>query len=147
MDLNRHWGDDWDEMAPYMPENVCLRNWLDKKQAEHKLPMLAFCLHNDNDGKIHFMRPKAGAEAYWERMRNFVTIFEKNSWFCEGSLIYNSYVGAIGDGFIAFYGIDMVVYEMNCDWAEGLQRAPLIDDWKTLGQSLAKTLLLYFKQG
>jgi len=149
-DLNRHWGDDWNEMAEYMPENVALRNWLDRRKTDGTLPQLGICLHNDSDGGLMPIRPALDAKNLDSRknIERFGQILEEESWFNEGvcgiSPVYsNSYM--FNDGMMTLYNMDAAILEINCDWADGLKRAPLHLDWKDLGKGFAGALLQYFR--
>jgi hypothetical protein len=50
-----------------------------------------------------------------------------------------------GSGIADRYEMDWLVYELNAGWIEGLQKEPLSDDWKLLGNQLCGVFDEYFK--
>jgi hypothetical protein len=42
------------------------------------------------------------------------------------------------------FGIDAFVYELNYEWAKGLNKAPMAKDWELLGSQLSKVFYHYF---
>ncbi len=145
MDLNRKWDQPADPQLS--PENHALERWLANMIDQGKRPHLAFDLHNDNGGKIHISRPNIELERYLKNMVLFEELLRKHTWFTEGSTNPNfRNPGSIGEGLLERYGIDAFVYELNCDWIEGLKKVPYGEDWELLGEQLREVLYHYFQR-
>jgi len=144
-DLNRNWDKPAD---PHLvPENAALEKWLEGMIAASRQPHLAIELHNDGRGLLHISRPPVPQlDRHLARMATFEDVLRKKSWFTEGSTntaFRNS--GTLGDGWLARYGIDAVVHELNCNWIDGLKDYPSARHWKTYGQKLAEVFYEYFR--
>jgi hypothetical protein len=143
-DLNR----DWDKPAdPQLaPENCALQQWLEGMIQAGQPPHLALGLHNDGGGQLHVSRPPVPRlKEYLERMATFEQLLRQNTWFTEGSTkgtFRNS--GTLGNGWLARYGIDAVVHELNCNWIEGLKDYPSARHWEDYGARLATVFYQYF---
>ena len=78
-------------------------------------------------------------------MERFEHLLRKHTWFTEGSTgstFRNP--GSIGGGLLERFGTDAVVYELNANWIEGLQKVPLGRDWELLGRQLHNVFYEYF---
>ena len=144
MDLNRK----WDRMSDpaYAPEKYALETWLDSMLDREQLPHLAIDFHNDNGGNIHISRPNINLDRYLANMERFERLLREHTWFTEGSTgsgFRNP--GSFGEGLLERYGIDAFVYELNCDWIEGLKKVPFGADWELLGEDLCEVFYLYFE--
>lgn len=135
MDLNRNW--DKPAEAQWAPENQALEGWLRQIAPSGRL-RLAMDLHNDNNGKLHISRPAiAGLDRYLARMKKLEELLKQHTWFREGSTggtFRNP--GTIGEGILERFGVDAVILELNCDWIEGLKKAPESKDWELLGRQM-----------
>ncbi|MBE0536297.1 MAG: succinylglutamate desuccinylase/aspartoacylase family protein [Phycisphaerae bacterium] len=143
MDLNRNWGQSAD--VRLAPENHALESWLEKMIAAGRKPDLAFDLHNDNNGRIHISRPEPEIPGHLARMERVEQLLRKHTWFTEGATgatFRNP--GTFGEGLLMRYGICAFVYELNCDWIAGLNKAPTAADWQLLGRQLRKVFSDYF---
>ena len=70
----------------------------------------------------------------------------RHSWFTEG-IREESNPGSFGEGLYERYGITGCVFELNCNWAAGLNRSPLGPDWMLLGEQMATVLAAYCREG
>lgn len=143
-DLNR----DWDKPAdPQLaPENYALEKWLKRMSRSGRAPNLALELHNDGAGKLHVSRcPVPDLERYLQHMTALEGLLRQDTWFTEGATS-----GAVrtadtlGEGWLARYGIDAAVLELNCNWIAGLNDYPSARHWKTFGDQLATVFYEYF---
>ena len=144
MDLNRNWDLPADSMLA--PENYALETWLKTKIYNGEKPHLAIDFHNDNSGLLHKSHPTANSEQYMARMERLENLLYQNTWFTEGSA-KSSFrnPGTFGEGLTDRFGIDALVYELNCDWIAGLNKVPYGKDWELLGENLRKVFLEYFE--
>lgn len=143
VDLNRGWNKPADSL--HAPENVAIECWLHAMIANGKKPHLMLDLHNDGGGNLHIARPDINLSAYLEKMRKLERLLRKHTWFTEGSTGSNfRNPGSINDGFVARFGIDAAVYELNYEWIEGLKKPPFGRDWEQLGGMLRKVFYEYF---
>jgi len=144
-DLNRNWDKPADPNLA--PENVALEKWLEGMIKVGRRPHLAIELHNDGRGLLHISRPPIKQlDRHLARMATFEDLLRKKTWFTEGStnaVFRNS--GTLGDGWLARYGIDAVVHELNCNWIEGLKDYPSATHWRTYGESLAEVFYEYLR--
>jgi hypothetical protein len=146
IDLNRGWLVDEMIDPELVPENACLQNWLAERRRLNKTPKLAICLHNDNEGNLHFSHKNSAPEGYFERMEVFEKLLTDMTWFTEGAVspeFHNP--GTFGDGLCAIYGMDAFIFELKAICAEGLGRAPLHKDWMQMGGDFANVVREYFK--
>lgn len=143
MDLNRKWDKPAD--PDLAPENAALEAWLDRMIKRGFKPHLAIDFHNDGGGNLHIARPNVNLESYLANMERFEHLLRKHTWFTEGSTGSNfRNPGSIGGGLLERFGIDAVVYELNANWIEGLQKVPLGRDWELLGRQLHNVFYEYF---
>jgi hypothetical protein len=142
-DLNRGW--DRSAEPQLSPENAALERWLEGMIAEGRKPDLAIELHNDGGGRLHISRPPVpDLDRHLARMAVLEALLREHTWFTEGSTsaaFRNA--GTLGDGWLARYGIDAVVHELNCNWIAGLQQRPLGRHWRAYGAALADVLYDY----
>jgi len=143
MDLNRKWDKPAD--PDLAPENAALEAWLDKMIKQGLKPHLAIDFHNDGGGNLHIARPNVNLESYLANMERLEQLLRKHTWFTEGST-GSSFrnPGSIGGGLLERFGIDAVVYELNANWIEGLQKVPSGRDWELLGRQLCDVFYEYF---
>jgi hypothetical protein len=145
-DLNRDWDRPAD--ADLAPENAALEQWLERMIAAGRRLHLAVELHNDGRGLLHISRPPVPQlDRHLARMAVFEALLRKKTWFTEGSTapaFRNS--GTLGDGWLARYGIDAVVHELNCNWIAGLNDYPSARHWRAYGGTLADVFGAYFSQ-
>jgi hypothetical protein len=143
-DLNRDWGRPADPALA--PENHALETWLEGMiRAGHK-PHLALELHNDGGGRLHLSRPPvADLDRHLARMRRLEALLRQHTWFTEGvteATFRNA--GTLGEGWLARYGIDAVVHELNVNRIAGLNDYPSGRHWTRYGEQLARVLFEYF---
>ena len=107
--------------------------------ATGRTPDLAIELHNDGRGLLHISRPPVPQlPAHLERMARLEAILRARTWFTEGHTdgeFRNS--GTLGDGWLARYGIDALVHELNANWIEGVKSHTSAAHWQAYGASLA----------
>jgi hypothetical protein len=140
-DLNREWHLPAD--AELTPEKYAFESWLKKMVADGKKPHLAIDLHNDAGGNVHVNLPNENNAAYTQRVKRFVDLLYKHTWFTEGpSHVKNP--GSFGEGLGARFGIDAIVYELNYEWIAGLKKQPFGKDWEHLGEQLRTVFYHYF---
>ena len=145
-DLNRNW--DVPADATLAPENAALERWLEEMISAGLRPHLAVELHNDGRGLLHISRPPVPQlDRHLTRMGILEQLLRRHTWFTEGSTtagFRNS--GTLGDGWLARYGIDAVVHELNCNWIAGLKDYPSARHWRAYGASLADVFGRYFAE-
>lgn len=142
-DLNREWDQPAD--PELTPEKYAYESWLVKMIDEGKKPHFAIDLHNDRGGNLHVNLPTATNSAYTENLKRFENLLFKHTWFREGaSHVKNP--GSFGEGMHARFGIDACVYELNYEWAKGLNKEPLGKDWESLGKQLRDVFFEYFAE-
>lgn len=140
-DLNREWHLPAD--PELTPEKYAFERWLVGMVEQDKKPALAIDLHNDQGGNLHVNLPTADNVAYTANLKRFETLLFKHTWFREGySHVKNP--GSFGEGMLARFGIDACVYELNYEWAKGLNKKPMGKDWEMLGKQLRDTFYEYF---
>ena len=140
-DLNREWDRPADKELT--PEKYAFESWLTRVIAQGKKPHLAIDLHNDRGGNLHVNLPTPDNTAYTANLKRFEDLLFKHTWFREGySHVKNP--GSFGEGMLARFGIDACVYELNYEWAKGLNKEPLGKDWELLGQQLREVFFEYF---
>jgi hypothetical protein len=143
MDLNRNWDRPAD--PDLAPENAALETWLETMIRRKRKPDLAIDFHNDSGGRLHISRPEIDLDPYLERMRRLESLLREHTWFTEGSTGSGTRnPGTFGEGLLARYGIDALVYELNANWCAGLAKAPLGRDWERLGEQLREVFRAYF---
>jgi hypothetical protein len=140
-DLNREWHLPAD--AKLAPEKFAFENWLNTMIDKGKKPDLAIDLHNDQGGNLHVNLPRADNAKYTANLKRFENLLYKHTWFREGpSHVKNP--GSFGEGLAARFGIDACVFELNYEWAKGLNKEPLGKDWELLGKQLRDVFFDYF---
>lgn len=142
-DLNREWHLPADSVLT--PEKYAFENWLQKMIDEGKKPHFAIDLHNDRGGHLHVNLPTPLNTAYTANLKRFEELLFKHTWFREGSSHVKN-PGSFGEGLAVRFGIDACVYELNYEWIEGLNKAPLGKDWELLGKQLRDVFYEYFKE-
>jgi Zinc carboxypeptidase len=142
-DLNR----DWDRPADpaVAPENHALETWLKRMIEQGKRPHLAIELHNDGRGLLHISRPPvAGLERYLGRMKTLEGLLREHTWFTEGTTDENfRNTGTLAEGWLARYGVDAAVHELNANWIAGLNDYPSARHWKRYGADLCRVFDAY----
>ncbi|MGC1241318.1 MAG: M14 family zinc carboxypeptidase [Chryseosolibacter sp.] len=144
-DLNREWNKPADPVNA--PENYALETWLEDMIEKGTAPHLVIDFHNDGYGGLHLSRPPhVNVEKYLARMKRFEALLRQYTWFTEGSTgpNFKDGGGSIGEGVVERYGIDGLVYELNCVWAAGLNKPPLGADWELMGEQLTEVFYHYF---
>jgi hypothetical protein len=140
-DLNREWHLPADRQLA--PEKYAFESWLNKMIAAGKKPHLAIDLHNDSGGNVHINLPTENNVAHTARIKRFVDLLYKHTWFTEGpSHVKNP--GSFGEGLGARFGMDAFVYELNYEWIAGLKKQPFGKDWELLGEQLRTVFYNYF---
>ncbi len=143
-DLNRNWDRPADPQLA--PENHALEAWLEEMIRRGKRPHLALELHNDGNGRLHVSRPPvADLERHVERMKTLEMLLREHTWFTEGSTpgeFHNA--GTLGEGWLARYGVDAAVHELNANWIAGLKDYPSGANWRRYGEQLALVFYEYF---
>lgn len=140
-DLNR----EWDKPADpgLTPEKHAFERWLISMIEQGKKPHFAIDLHNDRGGNLHVNLPTPNNLAYTARLKRFEALLFEHTWFREGaSHVRNP--GSFGEGMQARFGIDACVYELNYEWAKGLNKEPLGKDWEQLGKQLRDVFYQFF---
>ena len=141
-DLNREWDRPADKELT--PEKHAFESWLTTMIAQGKKPELAIDLHNDQGGNLHVNLPTPNNLEYTAKLKQFEAMLFKHTWFREGySHVRNP--GSFGEGLLARFGINACVYELNYEWAKGLNKKPMGKDWELLGKQLRDTFYEYFK--
>lgn len=141
VDLNRKWDAPADSINA--PEKHAFENWLKGMIAKGKKPDLAIDLHNDQGGNVHVNLPREDNKPYTARINKFVDLLYKHTWFTEGpSHVHNP--GSFGEGMAKRFNLDGIIYEFNYEWAEGLKKVPMGEDWKKLGSQLREVFYQYF---
>ena len=142
-DLNREWHLPAD--PELTPEKYAFEQWLIKMIEKGKKPALAIDLHNDQGGNLHVNLPTAKNAAYTADLKRFENLLFKHTWFREGySHVKNP--GSFGEGMLARFGINACVYELNYEWAKGLNKKPMGKDWELLGKQLRDAFYEYFSE-
>jgi hypothetical protein len=141
MDLNRNWDKPAD---PHLcPENAALEKWLNGIIEMDLKPHLAIDFHNDDYGSLHISSPGIPSESYLKNMERFEKLLHRYSWFTTGSA--RTKTPTFGQGLVERYGIDALIFELNANWIEGLNKIPFGKDWELLGSQLRKVFFEYFK--
>lgn len=142
-DLNREWHLPADPILT--PEKYAFEAWLTKIIAQGKKPDIAIDLHNDQGGNLHVNLPTDDNKAYTANLKRFENLLFKHTWFREGySHVKNP--GSFGEGLLQRFGIDACVYELNYEWAKGLNKQPMGKDWELLGLQLRDVFYEYFEK-
>lgn len=142
-DLNREWDQPAD--MELTPEKYAFESWLIKMIGQGKKPELAIDLHNDQGGNLHVNLPTPNNLEYTKKLKLFEAMLFKHTWFREGfSHVKNP--GSFGEGLLARFGIHACVYELNYEWAKGLNKEPLGKDWELLGKQLRDAFYEYFQE-
>jgi hypothetical protein len=145
-DLNRKWDKPADSLVA--PENYYLEQWLHRMIKANKKPDLGLDIHNDAGGNLHVSRPDGDITAYLSSMERLEMLLRKHTWFTEGSTKPSfRNPGTLGEGFMERFGIHAAVYELNYEWIAGLKKAPLAEDWISLGKNLGEVFYNYFNDG
>jgi hypothetical protein len=142
MDLNRGWEHPAD--LGLAPENAALERWLDGMLQRGIRPALAIDLHNDNSGRLHLSRPPGSGEPHLAHMERLEQLLRAHTWFREGTSAGAMGAWTFGEGLLSRYGIDACILELNCDWIEGLRKAPFGRDWEQFGRQLVDVFAAYF---
>lgn len=142
-DLNRDWSDAADPSL--CPENASLEKWLEKQLAADRRPHLALEMHNDESGRLHVSRPESvDGEGYLRNMNRLETLLRQKTWFREGSTNKSfRNPGTLGEGWLARFGINAAVHELNANWIEGLQSPPSAEAWRLYGRQLCDVFVAY----
>lgn len=143
MDLNRNLNKAANPVLS--PENAAMETWLENMIAEGKKPDLAIDFHNDASGPLFFANPANGREEYINHMQIFEKLLREKTWFRERVIYSGPSATTFEEGLLGRYGIESMVYELNARWIEGLQKKPLSEDWKLLGNQLCHVFDEYFK--
>ena len=142
-DLNREWNLPADKELT--PEKYAFESWLVRIIAQGKKPHLAIDLHNDRNGNLHVNLPTPDNAKYTANLKRFEDLLFKHTWFREGySHVKNP--GSFGEGMYTRFEIDACVYELNYEWAKGLNKEPLGKDWELLGKQLRDVFYEYFER-
>ena len=142
-DLNREWDRPADKELT--PEKHAFESWLIKTIDQGKKPDLAIDLHNDQGGNLHVNLPTPNNTQYTAKLKRFEAMLFKHTWFREGfSHVKNP--GSFGEGLLARFGINACVYELNYEWAKGLNKEPMGKDWELLGKQLRDAFYEYFQE-
>lgn len=142
VDLNRKWDKPADSINA--PEKVAFEKWLTSMIAKGRKPDLAIDLHNDQNGNVHANLPREDNKGYTDRINRFVDLLYKHTWFREGKTnVVNE--GSFGEGLANRFNVDAIIYEFNYEWAEGLNKVPMGEDWMDLGRKLREVFWLYFQ--
>lgn len=141
-DLNREWDRPADKELT--PEKHAFESWLITMIGQGKKPELAIDLHNDQGGNLHVNLPNPNNLDYTAKLKQFEALLFKHTWFREGySHVRNP--GSFGEGLLARFGINACVYELNYEWAKGLNKKPMGKDWELLGKQLRDAFYEYFQ--
>ncbi len=71
-------------------------------------------------------------------MNRFEKLLTDHSWFREGSTGSEfANPGALGEGWLARFGIDAVVHELNANWIAGVNDYPSPEHWQRTEASSA----------
>jgi hypothetical protein len=141
-DLNREWDRPADRELT--PEKYAFESWLLMMIDQGKKPELAIDLHNDQGGNLHVNLPTPNNLEYTAKLKKFEAMLFKHTWFREGySHVRNP--GSFGEGLLARFGINACVYELNYEWAKGLNKKPMGKDWELLGKQLRDAFYEYFQ--
>ena len=82
---------------------------------------------------------------YTANLKRFEDLLFQHTWFREGySHVKNP--GSFGEGMYTRFEIDACVYELNYEWAKGLNKEPLGKDWELLGKQLRDVFYEYFER-
>jgi hypothetical protein len=142
VDLNRQWDKPADSVLA--PEKYAFENWLTQMIAKGRKPDLAIDLHNDQEGFVHVNMPRDDNKEYTAHLNRFVDLLYKHTWFREGPANVNN-PGSLGEGLARRFGIDACIYELNYEWAKGLNKVPMGADWMLLGKQLRDVFFNYFE--
>jgi hypothetical protein len=78
-------------------------------------------------------------------MRTLESLLREHTWFTEGSTKATfRNAGTLGEGWLARYGIDAAVHELNVNWIAGLKDYPSAAHWRRYGGQLARVFDEYF---
>ena len=143
VDLNRKWDAPADSI--YAPEKYAFEKWLKQMITNGRKPDLAIDLHNDQGGNLHVNLPREDNKAYTANLKRFVELLYKHTWFTEG-IAHVTNPGSLGEGLAKRFGVDACIYEFNYEWAEGLKKVPMGEDWQLLGRQLREVFFLYFEK-
>lgn len=142
VDLNRQWDKPADSVLA--PEKYAFEKWLKHLIATGKKPALTIDLHNDQGGNLHVNIPRDDNKEYTANLLRFEQLLYKLTWFTEGKANLNN-PGSLGEGLAKRFGIDACIYEFNYEWAEGLKKVPMGEDWMLLGKQLREVFFQYLQ--
>jgi hypothetical protein len=143
-DLNRGWKGKSCFDPVLCPENHALQMWLNAQEQMGRTPHLAICLHNDDNGKLHFPPLESGDPRH-ERLCLFENLLTRHTWFREGSVVTPAPDTTFAGGLFKTYDIDALIYELNASWSAGLDREVLHSDWVNLGRDMVDVFVEYFR--
>ncbi len=141
-DLNREWHLPADKELT--PEKYAFESSIIRMIKQGRKPHIAIDLHNDRGGNLHENLPTSQNKTYTANLTRLESLLFKHTWFREGySHVRNP--GSFGEGLLTRFGIDACVYELNYEWAKGLDKKPMGKDWELLGRQLRDVFYEYFE--
>jgi zinc carboxypeptidase len=143
-DLNRGFSPATPPDSELFPENYYFLKWIKESQKKGYNFKLALCIHNDNYGNLHIPHgPEAKKHPeYLKNMKRFATLLEEYSMFTEG-VEESSSENTLGEGFLAMFGIDAAILELNAIYMAGAQSVPTAALWKEYGVGMLKAFGKY----
>ncbi len=147
IDLNSNWSVNESCDPALAPENDALQRWFCERRAQNRLPKLAICIHNDSEGGLCLAKHPTDQGAYLQRMQKFHEILRTGTFAVERTHDHTHLgPGVFSTGVMERYGIDALVWELNADFSEGLNREPTHTDWEQLGADLIDAIDRYFHE-
>lgn len=144
-DLNRSWSSEAGFDPAVAPEAACLLGWFEVQHRQGTFPHLSIDIHNDQVGRLMLCPRDKAPQGYYGRMERLERLLREASWFREGIAPVRDRGGfGFSDGIASRFGADAAVWELNSEWALGLDRSPLHLDWIEMGRGFASALRRYF---
>ena len=131
------------------PENYYLEKFIVALINQKSKPDFFIDFHNDNYGNLHVPHPKINDKYFLSKIERFFNLLNEHTWFSsklqhgksDDPSRYNS-----ATGLYHRFDIPGIIFELNGDRIDKLDKIPEISDWKEMGNKLNDVFEAYFFQ-